>query len=173
MIITIKDIIITKITSEGKLLDQHHLEARRCGFEGRRGRCRGGSDLVMLLSVLVIVWKWDHFHTWLLHNLDVNNDDIDNSIECGRLSRKRVPSMRALVATTRRWPTYLQKNCTKNRFKTIDYHSVSRQRQNSSLQSACTGCPRQRSGASSSRPSDQEQHQRCNCDGPWGKLFLW
>ena len=56
-LITIRNIVITilKITSEGKFVDQHHLEARRCGFEGRRGRCRGGSDLFMLLSVLVIV----------------------------------------------------------------------------------------------------------------------
>ena len=75
----------------------------------------------MLLSVLVIVWKWDHFHTWLLDNLYVNNDDIDNSIECGRLSRKRVPSMRALVATTRRWPTYLHiaQNCSKTYSKLL------------------------------------------------------
>ena len=46
LITTIRNIIITKITCEGKFVDQYHLEARRCGFEGRRGRCRGGSDLI-------------------------------------------------------------------------------------------------------------------------------
>ena len=54
-LITIKrNIITTKITSEGKFLDQHHLEARRCGFEGRRGRCRGGSDLIF--SCFCLCW---------------------------------------------------------------------------------------------------------------------